>query len=499
MAQLPLSSNASALTLLVALVWLAYIVSSIVYNLYFHPLHKYPGPKLWIAFPIFRYIATIRGQLDHQMVALHTVYGPVIRITPDELSFITVQAWKDIFGHGHAQLPKYIVGRNLGIDEAAPAIGTANDENHARYRKALSSGFSDKALRDQENMLTQYVDLLIEKLKGLANQQASADMVKWYTLTTFDLIGDLTFGRPFDGLKNNEYHSWVAKVFQTLKVIPIIEAVEQYPAFRKILMLLFGSTAREASGEHNEMAKAAVAQRLSAEKMRERPDFTESMIKGGLTLPEMSVNAGVLVIAGSETSASTLSGTTYWLLKTPTALQQLTSELRNAFRHPSEITFTSTARLPYLSACLEEGMRIYTPGPSALVRMTLPGGCTMISGYEVPPNTRVMLHPLAAYFSPSNWHDPLAFHPERWLPDAASDPASPFYGDNRGVFQPFSMGPRNCIGKNLAYNEMRLLLAKVLWHFDLQLEPGMEQWEKQRSWVIWEKRPLLCRLSERKA
>ena len=178
-----------------------------------------------------------------------------------------------------------------------------------------------------------------------------------------DLIGDLTFGRSFDGLKSNEYHSWVAKVFQTIKIVPIIAAVEQYPAFRKLLMLLFGSTARKASGEHNEMANAAVAERLSEEKLRERPDFTESMIKGGLTLPEMSVNAGILIMAGAETSSSALSGATNWLLETPTALQKLTSELRNAFRRPSEITFTSTARLPYLSACVEETMRICTPDP----------------------------------------------------------------------------------------------------------------------------------------
>ena len=61
---------------------------------------------------------------------------------------------------------------------------------------------------------------------------------------------------------------------------------------------------------------------------------------------------------------------------------------------------------------------------------------------------------------------------------------------------PFSFGPRNCLGKNLAYAEMRVILAKVLWHFDLELRPGMDDWlERHKLFMLWEKPALMVRLT----
>ena len=72
-----------------------------------------------------------------------------------------------------------------------------------------------------------------------------------------------------------------------------------------------------------------------------------------------------------------------------------------------------------------------------------------------------------------------------------------FANDNRAVLRPFSVGPRNCIGRNLAYNEMRLILARVLWNFDLQLWEEIRGWMKQKSYGLWEKPPMFVRLKER--
>lgn len=88
--------------------------------------------------------------------------------------------------------------------------------------------------------------------------------------------------------------------------------------------------------------------------------------------------------------------------------------------------------------------------------------------------------------------------PERWL---AQD--HPFYEarfalDNKAAFRPFSAGPRNCIGKNLAYAEMRLIMSRLLWNFDLELVDGYENWDsEQRIHFIWEKGPLMVKLIPR--
>jgi hypothetical protein len=95
--------------------------------------------------------------------------------------------------------------------------------------------------------------------------------------------------------------------------------------------------------------------------------------------------SGLLIIAGSETTATLLSGVTYYLLKTPHAYAKLKEEVRGAFEKAEEITLTSTSQLPYLQACLEEALRLYPPVPLALPRLTRPEG-DIIGGVFVPGN-----------------------------------------------------------------------------------------------------------------
>ena len=98
---------------------------------------------------------------------------------------------------------------------------------------------------------------------------------------------------------------------------------------------------------------------------------------------------------------------------------------------------------------------------------------------------------LCANQSPTNFLEPLTFAPERWLDDPK------FANDKRGIAQPFSYGPRNCLGKNLAYMEMRLLLAKFVWNFDVVLQPESEGWfERCNCYALWEKPKLVVELKE---
>lgn len=90
--------------------------------------------------------------------------------------------------------------------------------------------------------------------------------------------------------------------------------------------------------------------------------------------------------------------------------------------------------------------------------------------------------------------------PERWLADVGSTNKE-FSTDRREALQPFSIGPRNCIGRQLAYAEMRLILAKLLWHFDFELDdakmPGRDWMAEQGVWILWDKGPLWVRVRER--
>jgi len=156
-----------------------------IYNLYLHPLASFPGPKLWIAFPVLRYIAQCRGTFDQRMVKYHRYYGDVVRFDNDTLSFATAQAWKDIYGYGHGQnqWPKLEFRPPNAVDH----IIFSNDANHARFRKALSHAFSEQALRLQEDLIKGYVDVLITSLREEAENDSNVDMTMWYNLTTCDI------------------------------------------------------------------------------------------------------------------------------------------------------------------------------------------------------------------------------------------------------------------------------------------------------------------------
>jgi cytochrome P450 len=91
-----------------------------------------------------------------------------------------------------------------------------------------------------------------------------------------------------------------------------------------------------------------------------------------------------------------------------------------------------------------------------------------------------------------NFHRPDDFEPERWLKDQPAE----FANDQKAASQVFSLGIRNCIGRNLAYAESRLILSKVLYNFDLELAQGQDNWLKQKIYLVWEKGPLYIKLSK---
>ncbi|KAL4736476.1 cytochrome P450 [Aspergillus similis] len=474
----------------------------------FSPLRPIPGPKSWTLFPLLRHISAILGRFDAEMRRFHAQYGPVVRFGPSEVSFITADAWKAIYGHGHTQLPKIM---HSAVDPQS--IVFSNDTDHARYRRALSHAFSAKGLQEQEPLIQSYVDKLIVRLKGVAESGRPDDMVKWFNLTTFDIIGDLAFGEPFGGLDSAEYHDWVSTIFQSVKANPFIFLKDTYPMLGWFLLrAIVPKSISQARRRQDEHSRVTVQKRLSSI-THTRPDFVDSMLRGrsrscsendwektqaALTDSEIVANSNLLIIAGSETTATLLSGTTYWILRSPRVLSRAVCEVRSVMKGEADITVQKVStELPYLLACFDEAFRLYPPVPTGLQRRTL--APTRISGYEIPQGTKVSIHQSAAYRSHSNFHLPNDFIPERWLPDAKNNPSSPFYHDNRAVVQPFSVGPRNCIGRNLAFAEMRVILARVLWNFDLELCQESENWSDQKSYVLWEKGALMCRLKARRA
>lgn len=110
-------SSARLVALLLILSPLLYMTYTIIYNLYFSPLSKFPGPKLWACTEFFYQRATVQGVPHQEFLKFFREYGPVVRITPKELIFSSAQAVRDIHSTLHVQ--KQLGGKRevLGKDE----------------------------------------------------------------------------------------------------------------------------------------------------------------------------------------------------------------------------------------------------------------------------------------------------------------------------------------------------------------------------------------------
>lgn len=178
----------------------------------------------------------------------------------------------------------------------------------------------------------------------------------------------------------------------------------------------------------------------------DRHDFFNSILKNQeketqrLSREELDANAFAFLIAGSETTATTLSGSTFLLLQHPDVYRKLVTEIRSAFTSEADITIDAAGKLEYLIACLQEGLRVYPPVPTGFPRVVPAGGDT-ISGHYIAGGASVYVSQHATNTSERNFKDAETYVPERWLDDER------YKHDKRSAMNPFSFGPRNCLGK----------------------------------------------------
>ncbi|KAK4955890.1 hypothetical protein LTR10_006829 [Elasticomyces elasticus] len=478
-----------------------YLLSIIAYNLLLHPLRSYPGPLLYRALPFFLDYQTYTGTLIRTTAALHVKYGPVVRMSPNQLSFTSGQIYQDVWAHkaGHPEWPKDPMRGNKPPN-GLPNILSSEKDDHARYRRLLAHAFSEKGLQEQQPQIKYFVDLLIDRLGEFAKSGGELDMVQWYNMTLFDLIGDLAWGETFHCLRDRRVHEWIPMVYESVRFVILRAIFRQYGL--DFLTPYFVSKKTQADRVQGYVfAKAKIEKRIALGAVR--GDFWDRvMIKSadgnakgeGMSEGEMLNNATVLILGGSETSATTLSGATYLLLTNPEKMTRLVNEIRSEFKSSDDIDALSVGRLKYLLAVIEEAMRVYPPVPAPVQRLAPKGG-GVACGKHVPEGTSVSVSVIGACHDPANFHRPEDFVPERWLDDAPDE----FANDDRSAHRPFVEGTRNCIGRNLAYAEMKLILAKVLWHFDFELMSDKTgDWFDQKAWALWDKKPLYVKVREAK-
>jgi cytochrome P450 len=330
----------------------------------------------------------LTGTQHYAFHALHQKYGQYVRVGPNEISVIAASAWKDVYdcrskgARGFAKDTKnYYTKSKGGIN----SILTADDDAHTRMRRVFSAAFSNRALGEQEELLKAYANLFIKKLQSKVSEP-KVDLVQFFNFLTFDSVADLTFGQPLHLLENMKYNSWVENFFSTAKYIAMSSALRNLNIFGKIALLALPHSVMKKLKSNIAFCRESVDRR-SKSTNDAHPDFWSFVLKAegekALSIPEMYANSLLFMIAGTETTATALSGMVYFMLKNPAKLKILTQEIRSSFSSEADITMLALARLEYMQACILEGLRIYPPVAVGLPRM-VPAHGGQIGGKPLP-------------------------------------------------------------------------------------------------------------------
>jgi cytochrome P450 len=196
----------------------------------------------------------------------------------------------------------------------------------------------------------------------------------------------LAFAEPFDCLQKSQNHPWIEYAFDVVRMQSLMRAVDYYPWFKRMLLMMVPSGTVKGFQTHLEYIKAKALHRLNLKS--ERLDLMAKMAApdSGLTAEEFIASGDTILLGGSETTATLLSGLTYFLLMNPRALKKLSSEIRARYTSEEEIDFASVNTLEYMLACIDEAFRLYPPVPGAMLRRTREA--VKIDGKYVTPNVR---------------------------------------------------------------------------------------------------------------
>ncbi|EGD94501.1 hypothetical protein TESG_02017 [Trichophyton tonsurans CBS 112818] len=478
---------------LTAGLWVVCHVLLAVYNVFLHPLRKYPGPILDAATQLPYVYHMIKGDNAKYIAKLHEKYGDIVRVGPREISYTSASANRTIFGGRPTEETVFEKNPVVWLQGSGEIhnIFFARHREHVRYRKMMAPAFSEAAIREQEPVIQEYVTKFIDGMRERSGKACYPDangvvnIQAWYNFFVFDILSRLSFGTTVGSLDQGDYHPWVTVISGAIKHSQYVQAAHRLRPYHRLLELFIPKAISEPYDTHMEFAGKTLLERQKGDSIG-RADFASFILKG-MSEAELLDNVNILVTAGGDTTAATMTSMTYYLTHNPESYRKLVDEIRETFQAEEEITVSSVANLKYLRAVIQETMRIHPPVPVGLHRV-VPRSGAAIDGQWLPGETWVSVAPLAAYRSPRYWRDPEKFIPERWLGEPA------FESDHRDVCTPFSIGQRSCIGINLAKVNLRLVIARLLWSFDLEAQPDNVDPHDHLEYGVWQGEPLRVRV-----
>lgn len=489
--------------LLIALV--TFLLLLVIYRIAFHPLAKYPGPFLAKITDWYSVYHAWKGDRHLEFWRCHEKYGPVFRFGPNSISINSNTALKTIYGH------KSNVKKSKFYSVFPPTKDTFNTHSsidkasHARKRRVLSHAFSDGAIKSMEKYILANVrtfcsaigsnpQTLTEKAVTKDQWGAAQNMSDWCNYLTFDVMGDLCFGKAFEMLEHHENRHVIDLLGNAAHMHLILgtnPAIKTFGLNKALFREIYNKRM-----QYMAYSKAQAAERTKIGLDTDRKDFFYYLLNArdpetgmGFSTPELWGESNLLIIAGSDTTSTALAGAFFYLVHNPSTLDKLSQEITSTFSDLEEIHSSPTLNsCTYLRAVVDEAMRMSPPVGGILPREVLPGGLE-VDGMFIPEGVVVGTPHYTIHHNPAYYPDPFAFKPERWIVGSSPAVTKEAVDLAQSAFCPFSIGPRGCIGKGLAYVEIMTSLARAVYLYEMRLAPGITagegnpsfEWGRQRK------------------
>lgn len=340
--------------------FVAYLLSTCIYRRFFHPLANVPGPFLPAVTKLYQSFYSYRFYL--QIEKLHRQYGPIVRITPDEVHIADAQSYDQIYYVGS----KYSKSPNFYNALCAPhsSFGTLSNDVHRIKRAAMNPMFSRQKVLDLESIVQEKANKVCRRMQADIDSGEPVDLHHSFRALSVDVASEYAFNRCYDFLDRSDIGARFGEMARGIG--PALWVFQQFPSFQSLALKTPPWMAPYLStplGYVTGLQMECVRQIEGVkEKMREKKDlgrqtiFTTLLTKDDKpeeyqvpTTWELKDEAYSVLVAAADTTGNAMTVAAFNVLYSQEIYRKLVKELTDAFPDPSsDHSFVVLEKLPYL-------------------------------------------------------------------------------------------------------------------------------------------------------
>ncbi|KAF9035857.1 cytochrome P450 [Panaeolus papilionaceus] len=486
--------NLSELTynlyIVMAAILFTYCLVRVIYNLFLSPLSAIPGPWYYAISDCALLMHVVRLRQCKRIQELFDIYGPVVRVGPNKVVFCDISVQRSIYSVHKFDKSNFY--KSLLTNNNDHAMTTLDHANHTVRRKAYAPHYSQHNVVQLQSEMQDYTFQLINTLESISGK-TSLECLALFRHLMVDVVVSSSFGYRLGAVGR-----WAMDVED-----PLSTAINDFPKrgilrsvvptwawnfvcripnnrwrqlcdSDKILAEFVSSRVYEMRGQMNagkigDSEKQSMLQRL-----------LQYRYSPAQLMPDHDIISECIghMMAGTDTTSTTITYLFWELSRRPDIMKKLQAELDEAVPDAKILPDLSVLQeLPFLSAFLKEGLRLYTAVPSLLERVvptSSPKNAPSdeffdLMGYALPPGTIVGTQAWSMHRDATVFPSPNTFSPERWIESPTV--TKEHLATMSAHMMPFGTGTKVCGGQTLAHMMLRIAVAAFVRNFDISSPP----------------------------